>query len=91
MNAHKNAADVLMDINSLESFKQFIVITDHEKEFYFSHPEEDEFIPLKGRTFLTRTFIPVAISVHQEVGSFFVYKWQTMNDVVNHFDLLFNS
>ena len=91
MNAHKNAADVLIDINSLESYKRFIVITNHEDEFYFSHPEEDEFVPLKGRTFLTRTFIPITISVHQEVGSFFVYKWDTMNEVANHFDLLFNS
>jgi hypothetical protein len=29
--------------------------------------------------------------VNQEVGSHFVYKWDTMNEVVNHFDLLFNS
>lgn len=91
MKIHKNATDVLMDINSLESMKQFIVITNHENEFYFSYPGEDEFTALKGRTFLTRTFIPVTISVHQEVGSFFIYKWDTMNDVVNHFDLLFNS
>lgn len=91
MKIHKNAADVLMDINSLESYQKFIVITDHEGEFYYSHPEEDEFIPLKGKNFLTRTFIPVSISVHQEVGSFFIYKWNTMNEVVNHFDLLFNS
>lgn len=91
MKLHKNAADVLLDINSLESYKKFIVITDHEREFYYSHPEEDEFIPLRGKAFLTRTFIPIDISVHQEVGSFFVYKWNTMNEVVNHFDLLFNS
>lgn len=91
MQTHKNATDVLMDINSLESYKKFVVITNHEDEFYYSHPEEDDFVPLKGKQFLTRTFIPVAISVHQEVGSFFVYKWDTMNEVVSHFDLLFNS
>ena len=91
MKIHKDAKDVLLDINSLESYKKFIVITNHENEFYYSHPEEDEFIPLKGKTFLTRTFIPIAISVHQEVGSFFIYKWDTMNEVVSHFDLLFNS
>lgn len=91
MKSHKNATDVLMDINSLESIKKFIVITDHENEFYYSYPEEDEFTPLKGLTFISRTFIPISISVHQEVGSFFVYKWDTMNEVANHFDLLFKS
>lgn len=88
---YKNPTDVLMDINTLESSKKFIVITNHENEFYYSYPEEDEFIPLAGKTFLTRSFIPLSISIHQEVGSFFVYKWDTMNEVVNHFDLLFNS
>lgn len=88
---YKNATEVLMDINSLESIKKFVVLTDHENEFYYSHPEEDEFIPLRGKRFVSRTFIPVAISVHQEVGSFFVYKWDKMNEVVDHFDLLFNS
>ena len=88
---HQNATEVLMDINSPASFKKFIVITDHENEFYFSHPEEDENTPLKGRTFVSRTFIPFAISINQEVGSFFVYKWDTMNEVVEHFDLLFRS
>jgi len=91
METHKNAADVLLDINTPASASKFIVITDHENEFYYSHPEEDEFIPLRGKRFLSRTFIPVAITIHQEVGSFFVYKWDTMNDVVNHFDLLFKS
>jgi hypothetical protein len=88
---HKSIQDVLLDINSIESAKKFIVITDHENNFYYSFPEEDEFIPLKGLVFLTRTFIPVSISVHQEVGSYFIYKWDTMNEVVNHFELLFNS
>jgi hypothetical protein len=88
---HKNATDVLVDINSPASFNQFVVITNHENEFYFSYPEEDEFTPLKGNTFLSRTFIPFSISINQEVGSFFVYKWNTMNEVVNHFDLLFKS
>ena len=88
---HKSIQDVLLDINSTESAKKFIVITDHENNFYYSFPEEDEFIPLKGLVFLTRTFIPVSISVHQEVGSYFIYKWDTMNEVVNHFELLFNS
>jgi hypothetical protein len=88
---HKSIQDVLLDINSSESAKKFIVITDHENNFYYSFPEEDEFIPLKGLVFLTRTFIPVSISVHQEVGSYFIYKWDTMNEVVNHFELLFNS
>jgi hypothetical protein len=88
---HKSIQDVLLDINSSESAKKFIVITDHENNFYYSFPEEDEFIPLKGLVFLTRTFMPVSISVHQEVGSYFIYKWDTMNEVVNHFELLFNS
>ena len=88
---HKSIQDVLLDINSSESAKKFIVITDHENNFYYSFPGEDEFIPLKGLVFLTRTFIPVSISVHQEVGSYFIYKWDTMNEVVNHFELLFNS
>jgi hypothetical protein len=88
---HKNATDVLVDINSPASFKKFIVITNHEDEFYFSYPEEDEFTPLKGKTFVSRTFIPFSISINQEVGSFFVYKWSTMNEVVEHFDLLFKS
>jgi alpha/beta superfamily hydrolase len=88
---HKNATDVLLDVNSPASFKKFIVITDHENEFYFSHPEEDEFISLKGRSFVSRTFIPFSISINQEVGSFFVYKWDTMNEVVEHFDILFKS
>jgi hypothetical protein len=88
---HKSIQDVLLDINSIESAKKFIVITDHENNFYYSFPGEDEFIPLKGLVFLTRTFIPVSISVHQEVGSYFIYKWDTMNEVVNHFELLFNS
>lgn len=91
MKAHQTITDVLMDINTPESAKKFIVITDHENTFYYSYPYEDEFTPLKGNSFLTRTFIPFSISVHQEVGSHFVYKWDTMNDVVNHFDLLFNS
>jgi len=88
---HKNATDVLVDVNSPASFKKFIVITDHEKEFYFSYPEEDEFTPLKGNVFVSRTFIPFSINITQEVGSFFVYKWDTMNEVVEHFELLFNS
>ena len=88
---HKNATDVLLDVNSPASFKKFIVITDHENQFYFSHPEEDEFISLKGRSFVSRTFIPFSISINQEVGSFFVYKWDTMNEVVEHFDILFKS
>jgi hypothetical protein len=88
---HKSIQDVLLDINSSESAKKFIVITDHENNFYYSFPGEDEFIPLKGLVFLTRTFMPVSISVHQEVGSYFIYKWDTMNEVVNHFELLFNS
>lgn len=91
MTIHKSITDVLMDINTPESAKKFIVITDHENTFYFSYPHEDEFTPLRGDSFLTRTFIPFTISVHQEVGSHFVYKWETMNDVVNHFELLFNS
>lgn len=91
MKVHKTSAEVLMDINTPASASKFIVITDHENEFYYSHPEEDEFTPLRGKQFLTRTFIPVKITIHQEVGSFFVYKWETMNEVVNHFDLLFNS
>jgi len=91
MKVHQTITDVLMDINTPEAAKKFIVITDHENTFYFSHPEEDEFEPLKGEAFLTRTFIPLSISVHQEVGSHFIYKWDTMNEVVNHFDLLFNS
>lgn len=88
---HKTIQDVLLDINSVESAKRFIVITDHENNFYYSFPHEDEFIPLKGTTYLSRTFIPLSISVHQEVGSYFIYKWDTMNEVVNHFELLFNS
>ena len=91
MTVHKSITDVLMDINTPEAAKKFIVITDHENTFYFSYPHEDEFTPLRGDSFLTRTFIPFTISVHQEVGSHFVYKWETMNDVVNHFELLFNS
>ena len=54
-------------------------------------PEEDEFTALRGRNFVSRTFIPFSISINQEVGSFFVYKWDTMNEVVDHFDLLFRS
>jgi alpha/beta superfamily hydrolase len=88
---HQNATEVLMDINSSASFKKFVVITDHENEFYFSYPEEDEFTPLRGKTFVSRTFIPFSISINQEVGSFFVYKWDKMNEVVDHFDLLFKS
>jgi hypothetical protein len=88
---HQNATEVLMDINSPKSFKKFVVITDHENEFYYSYPEEDEFTALRGKTFVSRTFIPFAISINQEVGSFFVYKWDTMNEVVEHFDLLFRS
>lgn len=88
---HKTISDVLMDINTAESAKRFVVITDHENSFYFSYPEEDEFEALKGEAFLTRTFIPFSISVNDEVGSHFIYKWDTMNEVVNHFDLLFNS
>ena len=80
-----------MHINSVESSKKFIVVTDHENEFYYSHPHEDEFTALKGRKFLSRSFFPVSISIHQRVGSFFIYKWDTMNEVVNHYDLLFNS
>lgn len=91
MKAHQTIADVLMDINTPEAAKKFIVITDHENSFYFSYPGEDEFEPLRGQAFLTRTFIPFSVSVHQEVGSHFVYKWDTMNDVVNHFELLFKS
>lgn len=91
MMTHKTISDVLMDINTAESAKRFVVITDHENSFYFSHPEEDEFTALRGNDFLTRTFIPFSISIHQEVGSYFVYKWDTMNEVVNHFELLFNS
>jgi alpha/beta superfamily hydrolase len=88
---HKNPTDVLLDINTLESANQFIVITDHENEFYYCYPQENEFVPLKGKNFVSRSFIPITISIHQEVGSFFVYKWKTLNEVVNHFDLLFNS
>jgi hypothetical protein len=91
MITHKSISDVLIDINTTQSAKKFIVITDHENSFYFSYPEEDEFTALKGNAFLTRTFIPVSISIHQEVGSHFIYKWDTMNEVVNHFELLFNS
>lgn len=91
MQTHKTVVDVLMDINTPKAAKKFIVITDHENSFYFSYPEEDEFEAMKGEVFLTRTFIPVSISVHDEVGSHFIYKWDTMNEVVNHFDLLFNS
>lgn len=91
MKPHKNSSDVLIDINTIESAQKFIVITDHENEFYYSFPEEDEFIPLKGNRFLSRTFIPMSISINQEVGSFFIYKWSIMNEVVDHFDLLFNS
>ena len=91
MTVHKSISDVLMDINTPEAAKKFIVITDHENTFYFSYPHEDEFTPWRGQSFLTRTFIPFSISVHQEVGSHFVYKWDTMNEVVNHFELLFKS
>ena len=88
---YRTVRDVLIDMNTLESAKQFIVITNHEDDFYFSHPYEDEFTPLKGKSFVSRTFVPFSISIHQEVGSHFVYKWDTMNEVVNHFELLFNS
>lgn len=91
MKAHQTIADVLMDINTPETAKRFVVITDHENSFYFSYPGEDEFEAMRGEVFLTRTFIPLSITVHQEVGSHFIYKWDTMNEVVNHFDLLFNS
>lgn len=91
MITHKSISDVLIDINTTKSAKKFIVITDHENSFYFSYPNEDEFTALRGNCFLTRTFIPFSISIHQEVGSHFVYKWDTMNEVVNHFELLFNS
>jgi hypothetical protein len=91
MKAHTTIADVLMDINTPETAKKFVVITNHENTFYFSYPGEDEFEAMRGQDFLTRTFIPLSISVHQEVGSHFIYKWDTMNEVVNHFDLLFNS
>lgn len=91
MKVYKNATDVLIDINTIESAEKYIVITNHESEFYYSYPAEDEFIKLKGKAFMTRTFIPFKISIHQEVGSYFVYKWETMNEVVEHFDTLFNS
>ena len=58
MKAHTTITDVLMDINTPDAAKKFIVITDHENSFYFSYPEEDEFTSLKGQAFLTRTFIP---------------------------------
>ena len=82
MQKHKTIVDVLMDINTPEAAKKFIVITDHENSFYFSYPGEDDFESLKGEAFLTRTFIPFSISVHDEVGSHFIYKWDTMNDVL---------
>ena len=91
MKVYKNATDVLIDINTIESAEKYIVIPNHENEFYYSYPGEDEFIKLKGKRFLTRTFIPIQIGIHQEVGSFFIYKWETMNQVVEHFDTLFNS
>jgi hypothetical protein len=91
MKAHTTIADVLMEINTPQAAKKFVVITDHENSFYFSYPGEDEFEAMRGTAFLTRTFIPFTINVNQEVGSHFVYKWDTMNEVVNHFDLLFNS
>jgi hypothetical protein len=91
MKAHTTIADVLMDINTPQAAKKFVVITDHENSFYFSYPGEDEFETMRGEAFLTRTFIPFSIRVNDEVGSHFVYKWDTMNEVVNHFDLLFNS
>lgn len=88
---YETISEVLIDINTNQSITKFVVITDHENNFYYSHPQEDEFTSLKGNHYLTRTFIPVSISVHQEVGSHFIYKWDTMNEVVNHFNLLFNS
>ena len=91
MKAHTTIADVLMEINTPQAAKKFVVITDHENTFYFSYPGEDEFEAMRGQAYLTRTFIPFSIRVNDEVGSHFIYKWDTMNEVVNHFDLLFNS
>lgn len=57
----KEALQAVMFGMSTELKNKCIIITDWEEHYYVSHPDNDEFKKLRGRLYMSRTFLPSMI------------------------------